>query len=359
MSVYWVVATLTGLSGQDIGTPDARAEVFFTIGVMFVGFMLVASFIGNVSMHIANMNSAEVMFRNKMDVLSHFMKYRGVPAEMQRKIMSYYDYVWSRQQGLDDKQILQDLPAHMQAEIAIFLNREILTKVPLFAGSPVGFINQLATTLKPRVYAADEYICSVNEIGREMFFIRKGVVEVVSADGNTVFNTMCDGQYFGEIALLVSGKRTASVRARTYVDVYTLSREDLEQVLVDFPEMHARIREVAQMRILEGNVPVSPSVRENASAEQQKKIRKTATAIQAVVRMQALTKKSGWTGLKKLLNRPNSPLEPQLERKASKRRSRPPLGSLNAYNNLDSPSSRPANSSAPELEVDVEDDNTA
>ena len=45
-----------------------------------------------------------------------------------------------------------------------------------------------------------------------MFFINRGRVEVVSEDGEVVFATMNEGKFFGEISLVFSVPRTASIR---------------------------------------------------------------------------------------------------------------------------------------------------
>ena len=45
-----------------------------------------------------------------------------------------------------------------------------------------------------------------------MFFINRGMVEVVSEDGTVVFATMNEGKFFGEISLVFSCPRTASIR---------------------------------------------------------------------------------------------------------------------------------------------------
>eukprot|EP00741_Cyanophora_paradoxa_P005051 tig00000851_g4893.t1 len=126
---------------------------------------------------------------------------------------------------------------------------------PLFSNADTGFLSELVTRLKPRLYGPGEYIVPYGEVGREMFFISRGVVEVCSEDGRVVFKCMADGEYFGEIALLYSDKRTASVRAKGYCDLFTLNREDLEAVLVDYPEVHAMLREVARSRMTGGHVP--------------------------------------------------------------------------------------------------------
>ena len=46
----------------------------------------------------------------------------------------------------------------------------------------------------------------------QMFFINRGTVEVVSEDGTVVFATMNEGKFFGEISLVFSCPRTASIR---------------------------------------------------------------------------------------------------------------------------------------------------
>ena len=47
----------------------------------------------------------------------------------------------------------------------------------------------------------------------QMFFINRGTVEVVSEDGTVVFATMNEGKFFGEISLIFSCPRTASIRS--------------------------------------------------------------------------------------------------------------------------------------------------
>ena len=49
----------------------------------------------------------------------------------------------------------------------------------------------------------------------QMFFINRGTVEVVSEDGEVVFATMNEGKFFGEISLIFSCPRTASIRYNT------------------------------------------------------------------------------------------------------------------------------------------------
>lgn len=55
------------------------------------------------------------------------------------------------------------------------------------------------------------WFCSAVHV--QMFFINRGTVEVVSEDGEVVFATMNEGKFFGEISLVFSCPRTASIRS--------------------------------------------------------------------------------------------------------------------------------------------------
>jgi CRP-like cAMP-binding protein len=48
---------------------------------------------------------------------------------------------------------------------------------------------------------------------------------------------MCAGEYFGEYSCLLGQERSASVVASSYVELYSLSRADLELVLQQWPEL--------------------------------------------------------------------------------------------------------------------------
>ena len=81
-----------------------------------------------------------------------------------------------------------------------------------------------------------------------MYFISRGKVDIVSEDGQTIFATLSDGAFFGEIALLFSSERTASVRASEYCDLYTLDKFTFDNVLAKFPDVAAQVHAMAEER---------------------------------------------------------------------------------------------------------------
>jgi NADH dehydrogenase len=88
-------------------------------------------------------------------------------------------------------------------------------------------------------YEPGDLIIRMGEIGRELYIIRSGEVEVVRPAGDagneSIVATLGRGEVFGEKALLDDAPRNASVRARTPVDVLVISREDFMAMVCQFP----------------------------------------------------------------------------------------------------------------------------
>jgi NADH dehydrogenase len=77
--------------------------------------------------------------------------------------------------------------------------------------------------LRVEHYEPGELIIGRDEIGRELFVIQQGEVEVRAAEGN-VLATLGHGEVFGEKALLTDAPRTADVVAKSAVDVLVMTR---------------------------------------------------------------------------------------------------------------------------------------
>jgi voltage-gated potassium channel len=85
--------------------------------------------------------------------------------------------------------------------------------------------------LRPVVFTPGDFIFRAGQYGQNMYFISRGTVEIIAPDGTTVLTTLTDGQFFGELALLFSQPRSASVRAVDYCDLYTLDKDTFDHVL--------------------------------------------------------------------------------------------------------------------------------
>lgn len=118
--------------------------------------------------------------------------------------------------------------AKLKAEIAIHVHLDTLKRVEIFQNTEAGFLCALVLRLKPVLFSPSDYVCRKGEIGKEMFIVNRGKLQVVADNGRTVLATLRAGSYFGEISILNMGtagnRRTASVRSVGYSDLFCLSK---------------------------------------------------------------------------------------------------------------------------------------
>ena len=132
--------------------------------------------------------------------------------------------------------------------MSYFLNQDIIEKVPIFKNADKILIRDIILNLKPVIYTPGDAIVTFGEIGYEMYFISRGEVDVISEDGSITYATLASGQFFGEIALLLSTPRTATVRARVYCDLYVLDKETFDNILQRYPGFAKNVEELAETR---------------------------------------------------------------------------------------------------------------
>jgi hypothetical protein len=100
----------------------------------------------------------------------------------------------------------------------------LLRAIDLFAPLPPAVVESLAGALVPLRLEAGREVFRQGELGDRYYIVADGEVEIV-ADGRVVAVTG-PGGYFGEIALLRDVPRTATVRAKTDVELRALERDD-------------------------------------------------------------------------------------------------------------------------------------
>lgn len=129
----------------------------------------------------------------------------------------------------------------------------LLQKVPMFQGLNKRQLELLAKTFVERKYQAGQNIVTQGKGGEGFFLIIDGKAEAVRerADGTkTVVNTFGKYDFFGELALLDDGVRTATVTAAedttclvlTSWDFLSIVREDGDMAVAIMKELARRFR---------------------------------------------------------------------------------------------------------------------
>jgi CRP-like cAMP-binding protein len=123
---------------------------------------------------------------------------------------------------------------------------EIMRMVNLFEGVSDRDLEHLADSLKERSFSEGDVILTEGEGGVGFFVIGEGTV-TYSVDGKDV-RSGSPGEYFGEVALISDGQRSATVTAASDVTVYGMTLWDFRALVQNNPDVASRLLQVMAER---------------------------------------------------------------------------------------------------------------
>ena len=117
--------------------------------------------------------------------------------------------------------------------------QEFMRAVPLFAGLLPSELARVALVMNPIQVAAGDTVCVEGEPGHEFYVIASG--EAAVERGGHTDAKLSTGDYFGELALLDRGPRSATVRALTDTRLYVLHEQSFAAVLNEVPALAQKL----------------------------------------------------------------------------------------------------------------------
>jgi CRP-like cAMP-binding protein len=117
----------------------------------------------------------------------------------------------------------------------------------VFADLPATELDELAGAMSEVEVDAGANVLTLDDYGTAIYFIEQGEAAVLT-DGGEGAKDLGPGDTFGEIALLLTGQRTATVAARTPMRLISLSGQDFERIRARVPELERSLRRLGLER---------------------------------------------------------------------------------------------------------------
>ncbi len=124
---------------------------------------------------------------------------------------------------------------------------ERLSQVPMFSGCTKKELQAIARTVREINHPAGTVIATEGDPGAGLFVIARGKADVTI--GGKRVNRLHEGEFFGEMALLDGGPRTATVTATTDIQLYALTEWVFRGLLVEHPTIALRTLEAMVARL--------------------------------------------------------------------------------------------------------------
>ena len=233
-----------------------------------VGLFFVALLVGYVSTIIMHADKSTWEFRSRTDRIKGEMRKNHLPVSLQVRIKKHYDYLWVHEK-FQHLSLLNDarLPRPLRRDIGICLHGRAVLGVPFLDTTDVEILGEICLKLQLDIYLSDDVIFREGEVGRSMFVIKEGMVEVLyqlkEKEARTVdaraspatrraAEVMCElrrNDYFGELAIVSptnGGRRKHSARAGTICELLRLSKADFLGIIHMYPDFEESVRKMVE-----------------------------------------------------------------------------------------------------------------
>ncbi len=139
---------------------------------------------------------------------------------------------------------------------------DFLGHVPILAPLAPEVLSAIAERSTQVRLGAGEWLFRAGDDADALYVVRAGRLEVVGGEDERVMRVLGRGAALGELALLTSMPRSASVRAARDSDLIAIGREDFERLLAEEPGVSLALTRAlgAQLRESVGTLPQSRSV---------------------------------------------------------------------------------------------------
>jgi CRP-like cAMP-binding protein len=117
----------------------------------------------------------------------------------------------------------------------------------VFSDLPTAELDELASAMREVEIEAGTTVITLDDFGTGIYFIEQGEADVL-VDGGEATQALGPGDAFGEIALVLTGQRTATVVARTPMRLLSLAGQDFERIRARVPEFERSLRRLGLER---------------------------------------------------------------------------------------------------------------
>uniref|UniRef100_A0A1I8GN73 Cyclic nucleotide-binding domain-containing protein n=1 Tax=Macrostomum lignano TaxID=282301 RepID=A0A1I8GN73_9PLAT len=234
-ALYFTFSSLTSVGFGNV-SPNTNMEKAFSICVMLIGSLMYASIFGNVSAIIQRLYSGTARYHTQMLRVREFIRFHQIPNPLRQRLEEYFQHAWSYTNGIDMNLVLKGFPECLQADICLHLNRSLLRSCPAFKDASPGCLRALFMKFKSTHVPPGDILVHRGDMLSALYFIARGSIEILLDD--TVLAILGKEDAFGEPphAGEAVGKSRCNVRALTYCDLHKIHRDDLLDVMDNYPE---------------------------------------------------------------------------------------------------------------------------
>lgn len=243
-AIYWAFTTMTTVGYGDIcAHPDSIAEKCYAIIMMAIGATVFAFVLANVAALSDSMGGSQAQVRAHLVHVTEYLEEKTVPLGMHPAIKAHWKFVLASSLGMDENQLLEQLPTRMAQQILFFAHEHVIEKISIFRSiERKSIILHIFRLMEPCFFVNGSTLFDEGGMANHVYFITNGVVELTKrvltgADVKAVTIAHVEtGGFVGHSGLMLSARQPYTAKALDGdCECYSLSNATISNVTEDLP----------------------------------------------------------------------------------------------------------------------------
>jgi len=238
-TIYWTAfyGAVTMLGGGELNPKTTLQLAFCSVMIICATFINAVMF-GSMAVLLSNLNMRQTQFQETQNLVNTAMKNMRLPEGLQQRISDYLIYTEATMAGSKEFETFKALVSpSLYNEVLQCIYGQLIKDNPLVA-SNLSIRDYIIPKLTPLFCEPEEVFIRQYEEARSLFFLARGACQVLVSDElqrERSIGSLKPGSHFGEVGLLTTGVRTATVKSMNYCTLAVLDKEDFLVLLGQWP----------------------------------------------------------------------------------------------------------------------------
>ena len=199
--------------------------------------------LGTLFHYVVHKDEDSEKYRKRMKGLEAYGRARNLPLELCARLKKHFDFMGSKDELKQQKEIMDQLPPTLVAKIANWEHHDLINACQIFAGAPEQFLTMICCKLKAKFLMPGELLFKKGDVSRELAFIQSGAVDIFEDKDLRKILRSLSASVVGELSFFMGVMQPFTMAASENSDVIlqSLNKEDYESILENYSEGHSYI----------------------------------------------------------------------------------------------------------------------
>lgn len=167
-------------------------ERSFSLCYFYCSHILAQLAIGNLILMVNVYDAAHTRYRDQVAKLEKYSHFRNLPSELKDRIKSYYEHQWKILNGMNEQELLEQLPHNINIKVRQATVRDHLKAVPVLKLLRVAVLNALVEDVKTFIYSPRDVIVSAGSQAMGMHIVLRGEAFITLSTDSNATSTSTD-----------------------------------------------------------------------------------------------------------------------------------------------------------------------